>query len=80
MEQYDEFAIWKLDVLEFWPLIQKHVPDRDHRIAFTAGLLKLLVRDDMDPMDVEDMDAEVRSALIMAGIGVAESDQYDDDS
>ena len=36
---------------EMWPLIQAHITDREHRIEFTAHLLK----DDMDAFDVEDI-------------------------
>ena len=30
--------------IEFWPLIQRYMPERQERIEFTAELLKLLER------------------------------------
>ena len=64
----------------FWPVIQEHIPDRDERIDFTADVLKLLVRGDMDPWDVEDVDSDVRAALVHAGIGISEPERYEDTS
>jgi hypothetical protein len=64
--------------IDFWPLIQEYIPDRDERVDFTADLLKILVKGDMDPWAVEDLDADVRAALLRANIGVAESEKYND--
>lgn len=66
--------------LEFWPLLQKHIPDQAHRIEFTANLLNLFVRDDMDPWEVEDVHPDIRAALIKAGIGLAEPEKYEGES
>jgi hypothetical protein len=65
--------------LKMWPLIQEHIPDRDHRIEFTAGLLKLFEDGDMDTYDVEDVHADIRAALRKAGIEIAEPDLYEDE-
>ena len=61
---------------EMWPLIQSHIEDRKHRIEFTASLLKQMVRDDMDPFDVEDIHPDVRAAMTKAGIEISEPDRY----
>ena len=65
--------------LEFWPLIQRHLPERDDRIEFTADLLQLLVKNDMDTWDVEDVDADIRAAMRQSGIEIAEPERYLDD-
>src|SRR5205814_5972543 len=54
--------------IEIWPAIQSSIPDRQQRIEFTGELLKLFVRDDMDPYDVEDVYADIRAAMRRAGI------------
>ena len=64
---------------EIWPLIQSHITDREHRIEFTAHLLELMVRDDMDPFDVEDIHPEVRAAMRQAGIEISEPGRYHDE-
>ena len=64
--------------IDFWPLIQEYLLDRDERVDFTADLLKIFVKGDMDPWAVEDLHADVRAALARANIGVAESENYDD--
>jgi hypothetical protein len=63
---------------EMWPLIQANIPDREHRIDFTARLLKLFEDDDMDTWDVEDLHPDVRAALRRAGIEIAEPERYQD--
>jgi hypothetical protein len=63
---------------EIWPLIQTNIPDREHRIEFTARLLKLFEDDDMDTYDVEDVHPDVRAALRQAGIEIAEPERYSD--
>ena len=65
--------------IEIWPLIQSNIPDREHRIDFTAQLLKQVVRDDMDPYDVEDIHPDVRAAMRRAGIEISEADSYEDE-
>jgi len=62
-----------------WPLIQANIPDREHRIEFTGFLLKRMVRDDMDPFDVEDIHPDVRAAMRQVGIELAEPERYKDD-
>jgi hypothetical protein len=64
---------------EMWPLIQSHIQDREHRIEFTANLLKQMVRDDMDPFDVEDIHPDVRAAMQRAGFEVSEPERYKDE-
>ena len=66
--------------IEFWPSIQKRIPDQEHRLEFTAGLLKVLVRGDMDTYDVEDIHPEVREAMRMAGLRIAEPERYPEDA
>ena len=65
--------------LEMWPLIQKHIEDRNHRIEFTGRLLELFVADDMDTYDVEDVHPEIRAAMQSVGIEIAEPERYSDD-
>jgi len=64
---------------EMWPLIQSHIQDREHRIEFTASLLKQMVRDDMDPFDVEDIHPDVRVAMRQAGIEIRDPDRCKDE-
>ena len=64
---------------EMWPLIQVNIPDREHRIEFTGFLLERMVRDDMDPFDVEDIHPDVRAAMRQVGIELAEPERYKDD-
>jgi D-alanyl-D-alanine dipeptidase len=61
---------------EMWPLILANITDREHRIEFTAHLLKQMVRDDMDPVDVEDIHPDVRSAMRQAGIELSDPERY----
>ena len=61
---------------EMWPLIQSNIHDREHRIDFTSYMLNRMVKDDMDPYDIEDIHPEVRAAMRAAGI---EPQQYNDD-
>lgn len=63
---------------EMWPLIQAHIPDREHRVEFTAHLLKLFEDNDMDTYDVEDVHPDIRAALRLAGIEIAEPERYED--
>jgi hypothetical protein len=65
--------------IEIWPAIQKHIPEREFRIEFTAGLLKLFVRDDMDTYDVEDVHPDIRAAMRHVGMELAEPERYKDD-
>ncbi len=64
---------------EMWPLIQSNITDREHRVEFTAHLLKRMVRDDMDPYDVEDIHPDVRAAMRKAGIAISEPKRYKED-
>src|SRR5262245_25795229 len=63
---------------EVWPLIQARVRDKRQRSEFTAGLLRLLIEHDVDPVDVADIHPEVRAAL--AEIGVETLPIRDDDN
>lgn len=65
--------------IEMWPLIQKHIPEREYRIEFTANLLKVFTRDDMDPWDVEDVHPDIRAAMRHARIELQEPERYLDD-
>jgi hypothetical protein len=64
--------------IDFWPIIQQYMPERDERVDFTARLLSLFVHDDMDPWDVEDIHPDIRAALQLADIGVSEPERYED--
>jgi hypothetical protein len=64
--------------VEMWPLIQSHISDRDHRIEFTAHVLKQMVKDDMDPVEVEDIHPDVRAAMLQAGIELSDPERYSD--
>lgn len=65
---------------EMWPLIQRNIPDRDHRIEFTAFLLERMVGDDMDPYDVEDIHPDVRAAMREVGLEISDPDRFKDDA
>ena len=65
--------------IEIWPAILSNIPDRELRVEFTAELLKLFVRDDMDPFDVEDVHPDIRAAMRQAGLEIAEPERYKDD-
>ena len=64
--------------VEFWPIIQKYMPERDERIDFTSDILRLLANGDMDTWDVEDIHEEIRVALVRAGIEITEPERYPD--
>ena len=64
---------------DMWPLIQTGIPDHRHRIDFTARLLQLLIDDDMDPYDVEDVHADIRSAMRKLGLDLAQPELFTDD-
>ena len=61
---------------EMWPLLQTHIPVRAHRIDFTARLLQLLIDDQMDPYAVEDVHADVRSAMRKLGLDLAQPELF----
>jgi len=63
---------------EIWPMIEANIPVREHRIDFTARLLKLFEENDMDTYDVEDLHPDVRAALRQAGIEIVEPELYED--
>jgi hypothetical protein len=65
--------------LEIWPAIQANIADREHRIEFTGKLLQLFVEDDMDPYDVESVHPDIRAAMRLSGIDIAEPDRYSDE-
>ena len=62
--------------IEIWPAIQSSIPDRQHRIEFTGELLKLFVKCDMDPYDVEDVHPDIRAAMRHVGLEIAEPEHY----
>ena len=46
----------------FWELLPKvraSIPDQEHRVAFTRGLLTLFLDNDVDPGDLRDRDPEI---------------------
>jgi hypothetical protein len=65
--------------VEMWPLILTNIPDHRHRVDFTARLLQLLIDDDMDPYGVEDVHADVRSAMRKIGLDLAQPELFTDD-
>lgn len=64
---------------EIWPLICKHIPAHEERIRFTARLLALFSDEDMDTWEVEDIHPDIRSALMLAGLGVQEPERWPDE-
>ena len=56
--------------IEMWPLIQTCIEDCEERIEFTANSLKAFMWGDVDPYDIEDIDAEIRAAMRLANIGL----------
>ena len=65
--------------LKIWPQIQKHIADPEHRVEFTADLLKVFEDHDMDTWEVEDQHPEIRAALKQAGFELQEPERYRDD-
>lgn len=65
--------------IEIWPAIQKHIPEDDERIEFTAALVKVFVREDMDTYDIEDVHPDIRAAMRLAGYKIHEPERYKDD-
>ena len=65
---------------EMWPLIQANIPNTEHRIEFTGGLLTLMVDNDLDPYDIEDIHSDVRAAMRTVGIDISEPDRYTDEA
>jgi hypothetical protein len=61
---------------EIWPKVQANISDPEMRIEFTAKLLELFVRQDMDPSEVEDIHPEIRAAMRQADIELSEPDRY----
>lgn len=65
--------------ISMWPLIQRHIEDKEERIEFTSKLLEVFSNEDMDTWEVEDVHPDIRAALRMAGIEIAEPERYKDD-
>lgn len=65
--------------IEIWPAIERHICDRELRVQFTAELLDVFVRSDMDTYDIEDVHADVRAAMLLAGHDLQEPERYTDD-
>ena len=65
--------------IEMWPLIHANITDREERIEFTGELLQVFVRQDMDTWEVEDVHPDIRAAMRLVGIEIAEPDRYKDD-
>ncbi|MCE2028692.1 hypothetical protein [Sessilibacter corallicola] len=62
--------------LEFWPILQSKIRDKDELIDFTSKLLKLFVEGDMDTWDIEDVHPDIRSAMKLAGMEISEPERY----
>ena len=65
--------------IEMWKLMQKYIPDDEHRIEFTASLLSIFEENDMDSFDVENVHPEIRATMHLAGIELAEPERYADE-
>jgi len=66
--------------IKMWPQIQKNMPDEEFRILFTADLLKLFARWDMDTYEVEDIHPDIRAAMRKAKIKLTEPERYKNDT
>lgn len=64
--------------LDIWPAIKENIPDRGQRIDFTAALIGVFVNEDMDTWDIEDVDPDIRSAILKAGYELCEPERYND--
>ena len=64
---------------EIWPLIKTRIEDREERIEFTSALIRVFVAEDMDTWPIEDIDPDIRSAIVEAGYEICEPDRYRDD-
>lgn len=62
--------------LEIWPSIKANIPDREERTEFTAELVRLFVKEDMDTWDIEDVDPDIRAAIVKAGYEICEPERY----
>ena len=65
--------------LEMWPLIKANIKDPEERIEFTASLIRVFVQEDMDTWDIEDVDPDIRKAIVEAGYEICEPDRYKSD-
>jgi hypothetical protein len=65
--------------IETWKLVQKYIPEKEHRIQFTARLLSIFEANDMDTYDIEDVHPDIRAAMRLAGIELAEPERYADE-
>ena len=66
--------------IEMWPLIQANVPEKQERIEFTAELLQLFAKWDVDTWEVEEVHPDIRAAMRHADIEIAEPDKYNDEA
>ena len=65
--------------LEIWPAIKANIADQQQRIEFTAALIRVFVNEDMDTCDIEDVDPDIRAAIIQAGYEICEPERYKKD-
>ena len=65
--------------IEIFPLVQTSVPDREERVRFLGDLLRVFMKGDMDPYDVEDLHPDVRAAMRAIGAQIVEAELYEDD-
>lgn len=65
--------------LEIWPAIKANITDQEERIEFTAALIHVFVQEDMDTWEIEDVDPDIRKAIVQAGCEICEPDRYKDE-
>jgi len=65
--------------LQIWPAIKANITNREERIEFTAALIRVFVEEDMDTYEIEDVDGDIRKAIVQAGYEICEPDRYKDD-
>ena len=62
--------------VEIWPAIKANITDREERVRFTASLIRVFGNEDMDTWDIEDVDPDIRAAIVQAGYEICEPDRY----
>jgi len=62
--------------LEIWPAIKASITNHEERVRFTAELIRVFVEEDMDTWDIEDVDPDIRRAIVTAGYEICEPNRY----
>jgi hypothetical protein len=62
--------------LEMWPAIKANIGDREERVRFTAALVRVFVHEDIDTWDIEDVDPDIRAAIVQGGYDICEPERY----